>query len=105
MLVLEEYIEGNLFQIFDESIAPETFNPDLHEETLIHVASYFEDVRLQFDHHELQESSEIEEVVLESLAHDDFPLDSENEECSCISANFQDMVMFQILIDPFANLL
>jgi hypothetical protein len=30
--VVEEYIESNIFQIFDESVALETFNPDLHED-------------------------------------------------------------------------
>jgi hypothetical protein len=88
VLVLEEYIEGILFQIFDEFFALETLNPDLHEETLMnpyfqsvmHIASDFEDVRLQFDHRKLQESTEKEEVVLEPLAHDDIPPSLENEE-------------------------
>lgn len=46
-----------------------------------------------------------EKVVLEPLAHDNLPPDLENEECACISSDFQDMVMFQIIIDPIANLL
>jgi len=52
-----------------------------------------------------EESSDNEEVVLEPLQHDDIPPDSKNEECACISSDFQDMVMFQIIIDPIANLL
>ena len=61
--VVEEYFESNIFQIIDEFVALETFNLDLHEETFIHVASDFEDVRFQIDDHELQESSDKKEIV------------------------------------------
>ena len=74
--VMEECIEGNIYQIFDESNALETLNLDSHEGLLMnsfyerdmHVASHFEDVRLQIDHPELRESSEKEEIFLEPLA-------------------------------------
>jgi hypothetical protein len=88
MPIMEECISNDFVQIVVDYTAPQTLNPDLHEETLMHpyfqgvmhIASDFEDVRLQFDHHKLQESSEKEEVVLEPLAHDDLPPGSENEE-------------------------
>lgn len=47
---------------------------------------------LQVDYEE--ESNDKEEVVSESLAHDDFRPKLENEEWACISADFQDMVTF-----------
>ena len=58
---MENLIEGNFFQISNQFVALKILILDSHKGLLInpflhgymHVASYFEDVRFQFDHHKL----------------------------------------------------
>jgi len=85
ILVMEEYIESNIFQIFYESIPLENFSSDSHEGLLINSFSKrdmdvpldFEDSRLQIDHPKLQECSEKEDDVLEPLAEGNILSNSE----------------------------
>jgi hypothetical protein len=61
MLIMEECISNDFVQVVVDYTSLQTLNPDLHEETLMnpyfqsvmHIASDFEDVRLQFHHHKL----------------------------------------------------
>ena len=51
----------------------------------------------------LHANEKLDEHIFFFLPDKNFAL--KNEGCSCISANFQDMVMFPIIEDPIANLL
>ena len=73
-------IKFNLFQIYVEFVVLEIPNSDTHKGLLKHPfsqgyrheASYFEDVKLQIDHHKLQENSEKERVVLDTFENEEW---------------------------------